>query len=310
MTTTRPTPQIIRTRPFPVVPDIFQEAFEDLPLDPFVAGGFRRHAVSRFAWRGGLKLLPTLPLHMPKKYNAINAGVERHYPSLPARLLTSDEFRHLCDSWLQTVPEPIETFSVHQFRTAAPGLPQPEGPHTDGNDWLGLFVVKRQNIAGGGGVTNVWGNVEEDVLFQDVLEAGDFLSVEDRVAVHYTTPITREVAIQTGYRDIMVFGAPDHEHYTKGKRVSDPAVRVARVNDDPQTLVLVRDLFREYAAELKTLGVDLAYQDFDGEVAGLPGAYGPPSGVLLLATFDGQAVGCCGLRRLAALETKRRRSRF
>jgi ribosomal protein S18 acetylase RimI-like enzyme len=53
-------------------------------------------------------------------------------------------------------------------------------------------------------------------------------------------------------------------------------------------------LFRAYAA---SLDVDLAYQDFEGEVAAMPGAYAPPSGELLLArSADGRAVGCVGLR--------------
>ncbi|HEX2816561.1 MAG TPA: GNAT family N-acetyltransferase [Phenylobacterium sp.] len=53
-------------------------------------------------------------------------------------------------------------------------------------------------------------------------------------------------------------------------------------------------LFRDYAGGL---GVDLCFQDFEAEVAGLPGAYAPPRGELLLAKDpDGRAVGCVALR--------------
>jgi ribosomal protein S18 acetylase RimI-like enzyme len=53
-------------------------------------------------------------------------------------------------------------------------------------------------------------------------------------------------------------------------------------------------LLRAYAA---SLDVDLAYQDFEAEVAAMPGVYAPPSGELLLArNAYGNAVGCVGLR--------------
>jgi GNAT superfamily N-acetyltransferase len=55
----------------------------------------------------------------------------------------------------------------------------------------------------------------------------------------------------------------------------------------------VRLLFEEYA---DSLAVDLGFQDFDRELAELPGDYVPPAGRLLLA-FDGAAAaGCVALR--------------
>src|SRR5215468_909937 len=54
-------------------------------------------------------------------------------------------------------------------------------------------------------------------------------------------------------------------------------------------------LFQEYA---DGLGVDICFQGFAEELAGMPGAYAPPAGRLLLALEGAEAFGCVGLRPL------------
>jgi ribosomal protein S18 acetylase RimI-like enzyme len=59
-------------------------------------------------------------------------------------------------------------------------------------------------------------------------------------------------------------------------------------------LAVTVELFRAYAAGL---GIDLAFQGFETELASMPGKYAPPAGELLLAWDDrGEPVGCIGLR--------------
>jgi ribosomal protein S18 acetylase RimI-like enzyme len=66
---------------------------------------------------------------------------------------------------------------------------------------------------------------------------------------------------------------------------------------EPHEMAVVATLFREYAASLP---VDLSYQQFEAEVAALPGPYAPPAGALLLAVSPGnEPLGCVALRPLA-----------
>jgi putative acetyltransferase len=70
----------------------------------------------------------------------------------------------------------------------------------------------------------------------------------------------------------------------------------------PAELEPVRAIFREYA---QGLGVDLCFQDFETELATLPGEYAEPRGALLLATVDGQLAGCCALHPMDTVDAAR-----
>lgn len=69
--------------------------------------------------------------------------------------------------------------------------------------------------------------------------------------------------------------------------------------DNDELIGLARGIFREYA---DSLGIDLAFQDFDAELAGLPGPYAPPDGHLMLAFVDGELAGCGAFRGLTDVD--------
>jgi ribosomal protein S18 acetylase RimI-like enzyme len=63
----------------------------------------------------------------------------------------------------------------------------------------------------------------------------------------------------------------------------------------PEQLDAVRAIFREYA---ESLGIDLCFQDFDSELADLPGKFAAPRGRVLLAYQEADIVGCVAVRPL------------
>src|SRR5271166_526233 len=67
--------------------------------------------------------------------------------------------------------------------------------------------------------------------------------------------------------------------------------------ESPTQLAQARELFLEYA---QSLGFSLCFQNFDQELAALPGDYAPPAGRLLLAEYEGELAGCVALHKLDA----------
>ena len=63
-----------------------------------------------------------------------------------------------------------------------------------------------------------------------------------------------------------------------------------------QDVADARKLIRAYT---DALGIDLTFQDLEGELDNLPGEYAPPGGALLIGRDDaGAAIGCVGLRKI------------
>ena len=65
--------------------------------------------------------------------------------------------------------------------------------------------------------------------------------------------------------------------------------------DTPALLDAAREILREYAQSLR---VDLCFQNFEAELAELPGEYRAPQGQLLLALVDGELAACGAMRSL------------
>ena len=71
--------------------------------------------------------------------------------------------------------------------------------------------------------------------------------------------------------------------------------------ESDEHLDCIRELFKEYE---KSLGFDLDFQDFEMELAELPGEYAAPDGCLLLAFYENEVAGCAGLTALVTMLLK------
>ncbi|KAB0633041.1 GNAT family N-acetyltransferase [Burkholderia latens] len=78
-------------------------------------------------------------------------------------------------------------------------------------------------------------------------------------------------------------------------------IRAARYPDDAAA---VEAIFREYIA---SPSVSLAFQDYEPELAALPGKYAAPRGQLLLAWRGERAVGCAAFREIDATTCEMKR---
>ena len=77
-------------------------------------------------------------------------------------------------------------------------------------------------------------------------------------------------------------------------RMQAPEIRLV-VADSPPLIAVAREIFREYEQSLR---VDLCFQNFEAELAELPGEYAAPEGQLLLALVDGELAACGAMRSL------------
>jgi epoxyqueuosine reductase QueG/predicted GNAT family acetyltransferase len=108
--------------------------------------------------------------------------------------------------------------------------------------------------------------------------------------------MARQFAGRTGIKaticGICINACPWTQRYlARELKESEPRIAPATAED----LDAVKELFREYEASLP---FDLSFQNFERELAGLPGRYASPSGRLLLARCDGAFVGCVALRQI------------
>ncbi|MBD2343054.1 2OG-Fe dioxygenase family protein [Anabaena subtropica] len=189
----------------------FQPFYNNLPVDPYIKGNYRRRRLSRFIVTGNqLIKLPHGYLFQSKDYNPLLGDVKREFAELDDALIELDSFRSLVLAFSDSCKlHPEAEIGVHQIRTTCSpesfGNPAPEGIHQDGTDFIGIFSVDRDNIQGG--ETHLYTAKKEKPVLSKILYPGELLLVNDHDFYHFTTPIKPQIATQ-GIRDVFVLTSP------------------------------------------------------------------------------------------------------
>ena len=139
--------------PFRTFDDI-APSFEELPADPYTESNYRFRRWSEFYFddRGFLhKHDPVDSFEQSSDVNVVFGDVERKFEPIDDKLLDSAGFQMMFDKFRENTGI-SSGIGCHQVRIVVQpnGAPAtPEGPHKDGFDYIGAFIVKRDNITGG-----------------------------------------------------------------------------------------------------------------------------------------------------------------
>ncbi|MBD2206326.1 2OG-Fe dioxygenase family protein [Calothrix sp. FACHB-1219] len=189
----------------------FKPFFNDMPVDPYIKGNYRSRRLSRFVVAGDeLIKLPHGYLFQSKEYNPLVGDIKREFAELDDAMIELDIFKEMIFAFTDSCKiHPEAEIGVHQIRTSCSldnmGNPAPEGIHSDGTDFIGIFSVDRNNIQGG--ETHLYTGKKEKPIFSKVLHPGELLLVNDHEFFHFTTPIKPETDT-LGTRDVFVLTSP------------------------------------------------------------------------------------------------------
>lgn len=135
-----------------------------------------------------------------------SGGIDRKFEPLEKSMLSSRAFNEIIKNFASYTGI-TEGIDVHQLRltpkddntTAAP-----EGRHQDGYDYIGMFVVSRENLTGG--EILAWKNIDDETpLFEDDIYHR-FVIFNDRDHYHTATDLGIEDKSKPAWWDIIVLG--------------------------------------------------------------------------------------------------------
>jgi hypothetical protein len=186
--------------------------FENLPVDPYLEGGYRFRRLSRFQVQNNtITRLAHGHFLQTKAYNSLLGDVVREFAEIEPATIELEDFQKICLEFFDfcRLCTSFTEIDVHQIRTVALphliGHPAPEGIHQDGVDIVGIFCVNRRNIDGA--VTSLFRSKTGPPIFTKILNPGELLVFNDKQFFHFTSSLTTN-SIDPGIRDVFVLTCP------------------------------------------------------------------------------------------------------
>ncbi|MBG0566365.1 2OG-Fe dioxygenase family protein [Actinoplanes aureus] len=190
----------------PPIPQEVADSFADLKFDEYMGENrYRRFAqfkMFRSGDRWEFERLPLRPYVTFSKYNPVAGGIRRHYQPIEA------DFTPFIRAGAEEIPlDPAQDWqiNVHQFRIVVKkdieGVIVPEGPHSDGRDYVLIGVFDRHQITGAE-TALMSPSVDGKPFHTTTLAAGQGIVFADREMFHYVSEI--EPTGEEGHRDTLI----------------------------------------------------------------------------------------------------------
>jgi hypothetical protein len=193
-------------------------SWDRLPVDPYLAEGYRRRRFSRFAVHADrLEALPVRPIYQTAEHNHLWGDVHRTFEPIEDEVLGHPAFGALCDHYLACLPCPRDGLFlrahqiriVHDHEFGLDGVPDPEGPHREGGRLIvGILPVTIVGLTPG--TTRLIRTADQPPAFDRVLEPGELLLMNDDDVLHTTEPFA-SVDDRPAHRDIFLLTVTDDE---------------------------------------------------------------------------------------------------
>lgn len=197
----------------------FSAEWDSLEPDEYLKSDncFRRRRFALFYYlpvSGELLPFSSPTYYQSVEYNGYAGGVDRDFSPMSHGALKNRFLKELIRFDFQQLPIEQEAMAhpwkvdLHQVRITASdgeeGHPTPEGIHHDGEEFVCIHMINRENCEGG--VSTIYDNKCNPLFSNTLRSIMDSIIVWDPHVMHGTSPITPEDPDRPATRDVLLIG--------------------------------------------------------------------------------------------------------